>query len=168
MDHRYERGQSRASIGDSANVQAAQHVAETSEAHAEHLALPIRALQHSWTLLFRRRFLREAVDRLPSMPSESECGICADPDSRESALQMHKCGHIFHEKCATTWFEGEAVNHNKCPYCRTPLFRPELRSDTEALFESRQEHNGVNRPSTAQTVQLHAQHATGATPTARI
>lgn len=175
MDHRSEPRQSRASVGDSANVQAAQYVSGTSEAHAEHLALPIRGLQYFSTLLSRRRFLLAAVNRLPSMPSENECGICADSDSRESALHIRKCGHIFHEKCVTTWFEGEAVNHNKCPYCRTPLFAPELRSDTEALIHSRQEHIGANRPSTAwglqqdgQATRASAQHATVATPTLRI
>lgn len=73
----------------------------------------------------RCMFLQTGVDRLPFMPPDMQCGICKEDDSHSLALKIHKCGHIFHEKCVTPWFYASATNHDKCPYCRTQLFHPD-------------------------------------------
>jgi hypothetical protein len=47
----------------------------------------------------------------------SECVICIEDMKAGENLSILRCGHMFHNQCALTWFNRKKV----CPYCETPV-----------------------------------------------
>ena len=43
------------------------------------------------------------------------CSICIEPFKSDCAVSTTKCGHVFHTKCITFWFQNA---QNNCPKCR--------------------------------------------------
>ena len=43
------------------------------------------------------------------------CSICIEPFKSNCAVSTTKCGHVFHTKCITFWFQNA---QNNCPKCR--------------------------------------------------
>ncbi|RKO92338.1 hypothetical protein BDK51DRAFT_44474 [Blyttiomyces helicus] len=51
---------------------------------------------------------------------KEECSICLEdldgPSCPDYPVKMKGCSHLYHEKCITTWIEGNAC----CPFCKNP------------------------------------------------
>ena len=43
-----------------------------------------------------------------------DCSICLEPFSFQNDLSTTHCGHVFHTKCITDWFQHQGKN---CPQC---------------------------------------------------
>ena len=43
------------------------------------------------------------------------CSICIEPFKSNCEVSTTKCGHVFHTKCITFWFQNA---QNNCPKCR--------------------------------------------------
>lgn len=62
---------------------------------------------------------------------ERECTICyleygvvdVEGGDSEQPIRMRSCGHVFGERCLGEHIRGSHVESNKCPECRTLLFR---------------------------------------------
>ncbi|CCW67812.1 unnamed protein product [Phytomonas sp. Hart1] len=54
---------------------------------------------------------------------DSRCTICYDDITVDSGARRLPCGHCYHEKCLTQWFE----QHSTCPYCRANLLNYPLK-----------------------------------------
>lgn len=54
-------------------------------------------------------------------PEDSECPICLDELTVESAVQTHQCHHTFHTTCLKHWLQVNTA----CPLCRKNLGEPE-------------------------------------------
>ena len=52
------------------------------------------------------------------------CTICLDEVSSKTGSKILKCGHVFHNKCVTEWFNAGKENSHCCATCRAPWRRP--------------------------------------------
>ena len=58
-----------------------------------------------------------------------ECRIClSEFEDGETVLTL-RCGHIYHELCATTWLRL----HNRCPVCNEPIVETAALVETEMV-----------------------------------
>ena len=48
------------------------------------------------------------------------CAICLDEVSTKAGSKRLKCGHIFHGKCVSEWFDAGHDNSHCCATCRKP------------------------------------------------
>lgn len=53
--------------------------------------------------------------------NKCECSICIDNITEYDELYMTMCGHTFHQKCITDYFEFNNDNLSSCPMCRTSI-----------------------------------------------
>jgi hypothetical protein len=70
--------------------------------------------------------LPETVDHfIGTLELLAECPICRDtykPD--HVAAKIPICGHVVGQPCLLKWVKTRNENADKCPVCRTQLFKP--------------------------------------------
>jgi hypothetical protein len=69
------------------------------------------------------------------------CCICHDPFNSEHAPTQIRssngeCQHVFGSTCISSWLESDAHNANRCPHCRTVLFRKPMRLTPKEYVEN--------------------------------
>lgn len=66
----------------------------------------------------------ESVDKcdcpVKGMIFTKECAVCLEPYRRGTLICGLPCGHNYHNRCITSWFQTD--NH-QCPICRWPVYK---------------------------------------------
>jgi len=58
-----------------------------------------------------------------------ECRICLSEFEDDEVILHLRCGHIYHELCATTWLR----RRNRCPVCNATVIEPTAVAETEMV-----------------------------------
>jgi hypothetical protein len=75
----------------------------------------------------RNDFNRKLSNKMYICPNEDICTICMDNINTKSDAYLSDCGHPFHKKCFSNYFQHIQIIGNtnlKCPMCRTNLGAP--------------------------------------------
>ena len=72
-----------------------------------------------FNLKFNDLYMNNMYYKLPFI-QHGECTICLDHTVDENECGSLSCGHVFHNKCISTWFKNKTTSRNthSCPNCR--------------------------------------------------